>query len=229
MIIRSRWAPHLSLIVLAVAVSGCATVEDFTVARAHERPDVHVEFVDVGAARDPASFTLYRWEDGLLDDEAQPGERVENRYLIALQGEVDRAMEEHGFTRSAATREDVLILAVALTVERPPPTIVDPAPVTPAPLHQGGDVRSDQDAYDGFGLRWVIDDARFRRVRPVQGRAEQLLADGTLHLGAFSPDGTPLWHAMAHQPLSVRADAGERTRQTRMLARALMRDFPSRR
>lgn len=148
---------------------------------------LHVKEVEIANAASPATFTTYRWALSLMR-EATVEEHTETRYSEMIQSAMDRVLRHHGYRRADDDAE-AMIVAFQITVKDSVET------------HESMTVTDPLDETLNYGLRWRLSagDKPLRLERMSPAEEIRYLEEGTLHIGAFAPDQSPLWHAMGHK------------------------------
>ncbi len=177
---------------------------------------LHVSEVSIPDAVPLSQFSTYRWQPELLQA-AVPGERVDSGFNVLIQQEMDKAMVSLGYTR-ADDDGGAIILAFQLTISESVATIIAP----PKYL----DTRYRELTY---GLRWRFADGEVPVRLELFTPAEEVIyfSEGTLHIGAFTPEYDPLWHAMGHKVLNTAHTTTEHRRALQRIVAQIMRRFPA--
>lgn len=174
----------------------------------------HVEEVRIDDAASPAAFATYRWDLEVLR-EATPQERIDVSYQRVLQMAMDRVLSGLGYVR-ADDDERAMIVAYQLTINEAVAAYRSNASTTV------------MDESLQYGLRWRLprgeQPVRLERLSP--DNLVNYFAQGTLHIGAFAPDKSPLWHAMAHEVLNRSHTAAEHYEFLQRTVERTMKRFP---
>jgi len=188
---------------VVVLLAGCAS-------------NLHIRQVTITDAADVRSFSTYRWQYGLLE-EATSEERVDIQYTTVIQQTMDHSMQSLGYTR-ADDDESALILAFQLTID----DVVEG--------HRGIQASRPIDDKVEYGLQWRLP----KGASPVKlgflSSPDEVIyfSEGTLHVGAFAPDKSPLWHVMGHEIFDSSHPLQEHQVVLQKTVREIMQKFPSR-
>ncbi len=189
--------------VVAISVGACT-------------PGVHVQHVKVSAAQPPASFATYRWNQRMMRD-ADLEQRAEPDYEDVIRAAVDTALQARGY-RQQPDDGAAMIVAFLMTAR------YNVAAYSPQHVSDTLDERQE------YGLRWRLPSGKgpVRAERRTPADQVTFLREGTLHIGAFTPDGAPIWHAMGHKVLDSRHSKDEHSAVLAAAVERIMRRFPRR-
>ncbi len=177
--------------------------------------DLHIRQVPLDSGDSPSCYATYRWDTAMLRHDAM-GERVDPSFDVVIRQAVDAALRKKGYSLSADA-DGAMILSVQLTVRED---------VKAYPAFSKTDP---EDESLGYGLHWRLPNGssavNFGPLPPSE--KVSLLAEGTLHIGAFNPRQDPLWHVMGHKVLERDHHSPERHVDTlRRTVQTIMADFP---